>query len=302
MTFRYLISPFLTRQQETGMKTSALARYLARLPSSPNPASSIWMNAEGRIVGQFHGCHLSSVFQPIRELASGRAAGIEAFIRSLDPSGSGLSPWSLFAHAASDEQLIDLDRLCRTIHALTFLSAGIALPLFLNVHGRLMVAIRDDHGRTFRSVLDVLEVPASRFVIESPEVLADEPLMLALIMHNYRRNGYGIAVNLARVDQAATVLSHLRPDYLKIDAGNLRDRAVAASLAALARDSGAQLIVKRLANRDQHRLALDAGVALAQGLVLDVVGADAGRLLRPLVPSPATPASARPTAFLRKAS
>jgi EAL domain-containing protein (putative c-di-GMP-specific phosphodiesterase class I) len=120
-------------------------------------------------------------------------------------------------------------------------------------------------------------------------------------MHNYRRNGYGIAVNLARVDQASVVLAHLRPDFIKIDAGNLHNVQVATALATFAHDNGARLIVKRLGSRAHQRLALEAGVPLAQGHALDDVSPDLGVLASKLPALHIDRPEARSVSILRTA-
>ena len=97
---------------------SALERYLHDLPRSADGGHAVWTTPEGRVAGRFLRSSLSSVFQPLIHLDSGREIGHEAFIRSFDETGGDLSPWNLFANAASDEALIELDRLCRTLHVL----------------------------------------------------------------------------------------------------------------------------------------------------------------------------------------
>ena len=96
--------------------------------------------ARQRVAGRFFGATLTTVFQPLRVPGDGRVFAHEALARSYSARGDGLSPWRLFADAASDEHLVTLDRLCRTVHALNYRVTGlndVGGHLFLNVHERL---------------------------------------------------------------------------------------------------------------------------------------------------------------------
>ncbi|MCM8595249.1 EAL domain-containing protein [Accumulibacter sp.] len=136
------------------------------------------------------------MFQPIVDAHSGEVRGQEAFLRVLGHGQPDLSPWGLFSAAADDERLIALDRLCRTVHLLNWLLAASESLLFLNVHGRLLAAVADDHGRAFRRVVDALGVSPERLVIETPVAASRQPELLHLVLRNYRRHGFQVAVNL----------------------------------------------------------------------------------------------------------
>lgn len=260
---------------------SALERYLHDLPRSADGGHAVWTTPEGRVAGRFLRSSLSSVFQPLIHLDSGREIGHEAFIRSFDDTGGDLSPWNLFANAASDEALIELDRLCRTLHVLNYFGrAGDDASLFLNVHGRLMLAVGEDHGSAFGRVLSALDIERRRIVIESPEAMSSDLSLLAYVLLNYRYNGYRVGVNLARGEQIGELVRHVRPDFVKLDGGRddtLRDIGRHADLCAR---HGIQLIVKRVGQDGLAPRLREAGVALAQGHAL-------GR------PRPATPVARR---------
>ena len=59
------------------------------------------ISPDGRVIGEWFGLYISSVFQPIVEGRDGTVLGHEAFLRSgLDDEG--LSPWTLFSTATDD--------------------------------------------------------------------------------------------------------------------------------------------------------------------------------------------------------
>src|SRR6476660_310088 len=99
------------------MFPTALDEYLARLPRAPVPGHRIWLTGARQAQGRYFNCTLTSVFQPLRMLGSGQVLAHEAFIRSAADGQSGLSVWRLLEGAASDEESIELDRLCRMLHA-----------------------------------------------------------------------------------------------------------------------------------------------------------------------------------------
>lgn len=246
-----------------------LERYLESLPEDGDQAFSLWLTRERRVAGRFLGSSLSSAFQPIRRLDNCSLFGHEAFIRSFDEGGSELSPWNLFANAASDSSLIELDRLCRTLHVLNYFGRqGQEGPLFLNVHGRLMLAVGEDHGTAFGRVLTALAIERRNIVIESPESMADDLPLLAYVMLNYRYNGYRIGVNLPSLELLPTLLRHVRPDFIKLDAHRDETARHLEGAADRCARHGVTLVLKRLATAELYSRARAVGVPLAQGHLL----------------------------------
>lgn len=244
----------------------ALERYLDALPREARNGNTIWIARDGQVAGRFMHSNLSSVFQPVRWLRDNAPEGHEAFIRSFDASGGDLSPWNLFANAATDESLIGLDRLCRTLHVLNYFDFSRRDDtLFLNVHDRLMLAVGEDHGTAFGRVLSALQIERHRIVIESPEAMFSDPSLLAYVLLNYRYNGYRICVNLPQGDRLRDLIRNVRPDYVKLDAGRddtLRDIARHSDFCAR---HGIRLIVKRIGTTAALESLREAGVALGQG-------------------------------------
>lgn len=178
--------------------------------------------SDATVVGDWYGCHLSSVFQPIVDGASGKTVAHEAFVRCLGAGRLELSPWGLFSGHATDQQIVALDRLCRIIHTLNFSQADpVETPLFLNVHGRLLATVEDRHGYVFRNLLDAIDFPAERIVIETPLEASHQPGLLAFVLNNFRANGFRVAVNAASVAQAQRIAERITPDFIKVAADHL---------------------------------------------------------------------------------
>ncbi|NMG28925.1 EAL domain-containing protein [Aromatoleum evansii] len=254
--------------------------FLHRLPLERQVGRTLRRLADGSVVGDWFGCELSSVFQPIVDPSSGHAVGHEAFLRCLGGGRRDLSPWGLFSANADDDRLIALDRLARTVHALNFIaSVGADGLLFLNVHGRLLAAVAGDHGAAFRKVVDALGFPPERIVIEAPIVASRQADLLSFVLRNYRQNGFRVAVNLESVAQWQTLAGSVPVDFIKIGTAALQAEAdVGEALDALrARAGSARVIVTRVENR---ALVNPSRGVLAQGFAY---GAPFGR---PAVRSP----------------
>lgn len=195
--------------------------FLSRLPAGQTIGKQLYRTPAGGVHGDWFGLSLSSAFQPIVDSRSRQVAGHEAFLRSGKPNDEGLSPWTLFSTAADDTRVIALDRLARTVHLLNALVAGNRVPLFLNVHGRLLAAVADDHGHAFRRVVDALGVAPAGIVIETPVEASDQPDLLAFVLRNYRNNGFQVAVNVDSPAQWQALATTVWPQYVKIDSRKL---------------------------------------------------------------------------------
>ena len=238
--------------------------FLDRLPLEREGGRQLRRLADGSVVGDWFGCELASVFQPIVDAADGRTAGFEAFLRVHGSGERELSPWALFSSNADDTRLIALDRLARTVHALNFItSVQDDSLLFLNVHGRLLAAVSEDHGAAFRKVVDALGLPPERIVIETPVSASSQPDLLAFVLRNYRLNGFRTAVNLESIEQWKTLATVVPAHYVKLAHRKLQSGANAANEAAALdaiRDK-ATLVLTRL----EYKLAAAQPPDLLQG-------------------------------------
>lgn len=209
--------------------------FLEQQARHPETGRRLWLDQDQRFVGRFLRCQLASVFQPVIDLSEQTSISREAFVRSWHQSESRLSPWCLFASAAHDDDVVELDRLCRTVHLLNHFSGLHANEsLIVNVHDRLLAAVAGDHGRSFRRVLDALAIPPSRVIIETPESVCLDRGLLAFVVANYRLNGFRISVSIGRASDVPQTLSIVRPDYLKVDGRRINSIAEAARIQAQA--------------------------------------------------------------------
>ncbi|SFD98085.1 EAL domain-containing protein [Nitrosomonas sp. Nm166] len=225
----------------------------------------------GWISGHFYHCELTSVFQPVFSMTQSKTIGHAAYIRSKANGEVALWPWQVFSLASKDEQLIDLDRLCRAIHALNyyFSNASKSDKLFVDVHPRLLESVKDDHGRAFENFLDLIGMKTSRVVIEIPGIVNRNWKLLRHVITNYRSRGYQIAAdyNGTRSDWMVE-LGSLYPDIVRIEADELIRHEAIAPLMDTLQSFGASLLVKDIETSRQLAAAIRAGANYLQGNLL----------------------------------
>lgn len=269
------------------MHTTALAQFLGTLPNAPTPDRQLWRDASGRVQGQFFHCALTSLFEPIWQLAADGSlapAGHEALMRTWTRDGDrGLNPWKVFSLASDDSTLVELDRLCRLVHTLNYFARSDARRLVVNIHGRLLAAVAADHGKAFHSAVTALGLRPEQFVIQVPSTANDDLGLLLFVVDNYRRNGFAVAVQASDPAEAGALLVHARPAYLKLDARrDWRTRNVV-SLADSARELGVTLALRRCERPSDLELARAAGIAYVQGSILPGAEPEPDAVPTPLV-------------------
>jgi EAL domain-containing protein (putative c-di-GMP-specific phosphodiesterase class I) len=189
-----------------------------------------------------------------------------------------LSLWRLLAGAASDDESVELDRLCRMLHAINFFRQDPApgAELLLSVHDRLLSAVSINHGYAFRRVLDALGLPVSQVILQLPVVTSNQRWLVSYVADNYRRNGFRVALQIDDTAQAHALLAQARPALLRIDAGSIGTDHELTTLLALAQDHGARVLIKQvqsLSTRQQLERATALGYTLqAQGDAIDAAG------------------------------
>lgn len=261
------------------MRYPVLHDYLARLADAPTATAPVWRGIDGRAHGQFFNCTLTSAFQEIHGIQAIHTPGAdgpvayEGFARGASNQDAGLSLWRMLDRAASDDQSVELDRLCRMLHAINFFRQAQAAPdadLYLSVHDRLLSAVSSNHGYAFRRILVALGLPVERIVLQLPAVEPASRWLANYVADNYRRNGFRLAFNTAGVSEAMEVIGQFQPHAVKLDARSLREGAQLPGLTellALAHGAGVKVVVKRLEGAGSVALlrrALNANAENAQ--------------------------------------
>lgn len=250
-------------------------RYLGRLPSGPQSHSSIWRAEDSTVQGRFFACTLTSEFQAIYALGGGAAlqpVGFEGLARSMSPSDIGLSVWRMLDRASSDNESIELDRLCRVLHAINFFrqSPAQGADLYLGVHDRLLAGVSSNHGDAFLRILTLLELPSEQIVLQLPAIGPDSRWLANYVADNYRRNGFRLAFAAVKLTEAIDLVRQFQPHAVTIDARAVRDAGLLAQLLQLAQAGNVKVLVKRL--ETAGTLELLERVSRATGTIVHAQG------------------------------
>lgn len=255
------------------MPSNRLAAYFADIGAYLREAADSPGGQAGLVAGTYAGFHLHSVFQPLFAAAALRPAAHEALLRVRDETGGEVPLAAVFATAEHRQEIVHLDRLCRTVHALNFVrQAPGGGDLFLNVHASHLLSITS-HGQVFETLLGYCGLKPTQVVLEILEARIDDLGRLQDAVSAYRQRGYRVAIDDFGCQHSNfDRLWQLTPDIVKLDRSlivqamvNPRARRILPGLVDIIHDLGAQVVCEGIETRDQHVLARDAGVDLLQG-------------------------------------
>lgn len=213
---------------------------------------------QGRAAAWFDGLRLRSLFQPIVELRSLRIVGHQAHLTVLSDTGLPLSTAAAYERQATPSQVIQFDRLCRTLHALNFLAQRRHAGGFLQiaVHPRHLAAVRNDHGLIFEAILKRCGLAPEDIILDVDLASAEErPPSSALA--NYRERGYRIALRASSLKLAQAEASHYQADQLVLPSRIHTDLSAASP--------ARRILVDDLDNGALIGTLRNAGVSLASG-------------------------------------
>ena len=221
------------------------------------------------------GERIHTLFQPIVDGATREAYGFEALSRG--PSGSSLQlPTALFAAAASQGRILDLERACLQSALRSFSALEVEGKLFLNV---LPQSLLQWHG-----LAAWLEQQLARHGLDP------HSLVLELTEHGTQQHESELATAIAplralgcdiAIDDLGTGVSGLktwsaiRPEYVKVDryfvAGIEQDPVrgeILRSVVEMGRATCSHIVAEGIENREQCAIVRELGVDYLQGYLL----------------------------------
>ena len=231
---------------------------------------------EGTAFACFRNVRLQSAYQPIFDVSmSGMQTlwsspeqadrfGDELGFQGLTERADGVA-FDPFDTVADDRDLVTLDRLARTLHAVNFFGAQRHGMLFLRVHERLLKSVKYDHGQHFSSVLIGFGLNPGRVIIELPSAAVAHRTFLGYLANSYQRYGFKVAGNLPNAGHILSVSDLARLDFIKIDGGAVLRDAMAKPLIAYANRLGIPLIFDRVATEMQFDALAQFGARFVQG-------------------------------------
>ncbi|MBC3873997.1 EAL domain-containing protein [Undibacterium flavidum] len=262
------------------MNYPALTRYIQHLQNKLPANTNLYFDEDGRVHGRFFHARLASVYQTICSANTLEVKACEAYARSVSNEEPGLSIWKLLENIASDEESVELDRLCRLLHTINYFKQldNSVKDLYLTVHNRLLVAVAGNHGAAFRRVLESLELPQQKVILQLPRITPSQRWVLSHVAENYRRNGFRIGANAGSLDEAHDLLIRIRPASIKLDVGLVNEARNFQHLLKNAAEIGTQIVVRKI-ETEQSYLSLQeyydgTSPFLVQGYFFDLPKSD----------------------------
>lgn len=171
---------------------------------------------------------VGSVFVPIK--AQGKPDSVVAYacrctVAAYDRDFQDSQPADIgelldnMAQPIEFKALINLDRLCRTVHVLNYWTLATDKPLLLTVDPRHVLAMDQDHGAYLAALLAEMDLGKRQIIVSmsmaDPALAHYEALLAGLA--NYRQRGFLIAMDIACLgafSQVQKLIARLVPDYL----------------------------------------------------------------------------------------
>jgi EAL domain-containing protein (putative c-di-GMP-specific phosphodiesterase class I) len=171
-----------------------------------------------------------------------------------------------FDDRLDDQQLVELDRFTRGLHAINFFGTQQHGLLFLRVHERLVKSVKYDHGKFFSNVLRQLGMHPERIVIVLPGSAVAHKTFLGYLTRSYQDHGFKVADQLPDAGRILAVESDMaRPDYVLMDAGRALGDGTVKALVGYARRVNVPLIFNGVTDEAQFHLLRQYEVQLMQG-------------------------------------
>lgn len=235
---------------------------------------ALWQEA-GMTVARFKGLELRSHFQPLFYANNLALYAHEALLRPRLPLDTHFqAPNQAFELAASAQEAIYLDRLCRVLHAMNFVGQRCTEPyLFLNVSAQHLQSVTGNHGQTFEALLTLCGLRPQQVVLEILEARVEGLEHLQNAVQGWRQRGFQIAIDDFGCQHSNfDRLWRLTPDIVKLDRQlvhhaehNPRAAIILPKLIDMIHDLGARVVCEGIETPIQHRLCVDAGADVLQG-------------------------------------
>ena len=245
----------------------------------------------GRVESRYGGHRLATEFHPIRRAKQPeRIVGHDATIFAVQPETSQATADKLF-QGANPGGVVNLDRLCRTVHMLNYLPvAHEGGYLFLHVHPRHVLGVRKDHGAYFEEVIFRCGLSPRRVVITvAIKPMYDQQFIrLQEGLKNYQNRGYATAVKFD--DQADEVfveryciefLYRITPDFVRLDKGFFKrlkrdsdDERKTTSLLSVIHGLDTEILLEGIRSEEDDQQAQALRASFVKGEYYDVFNPD----------------------------
>jgi EAL domain-containing protein (putative c-di-GMP-specific phosphodiesterase class I) len=219
-------------------------------------------------------------YQPIVRLDDGAIHGFEAL--STGPSGDIFeNPEMMFSFAEETEQIVELERLCRTKAIRGAASLSSPQKLFVNCSARGFVDPQLTSPKLLDEVRKAGRAPGDIVFEVTERVAITEWAQFRSILADLRSMGFSIAIDdMGAGYSSLQAVAEVEPDYLKFDVSLVRDihlspikRNLLETLVVLARKIDARVIAEGVESLHEFEALRAMDVTFAQGFYFAVPAA-----------------------------
>lgn len=262
----------------------SLPELLRHADLSPVLRDRLTLSEDGSSARLQHGDHtLSSVYLPVYDVTMPGAPASASLEEDLARYGDELGFLAAtridgalgnpFDDQLDDQQLVELDRFTRGLHAINFFGTQQHGLLFLRVHERLVKSVKYDHGKFFSNVLRQLGMHPERIVIVLPGSAVAHKTFVGYLTRSYQNHGFKVADQLPDAGRILSVESDMaRPDYVLMDAGRALGDGTVKALVSYAQRMRVPLIFNGVSDEAQFHLLRQYEVRLMQGPLFTQLG------------------------------
>lgn len=227
---------------------------------------------------------LTSHYQPIFSLPMGKRVGHEALLRPRDAAGQPVSPLQFLQIERDFEQRLRLDRACHDLHLRNFQRQSRDPGwLFLNMDPEAFLRTPSEpYEHSFAALLDTLDFPRERLVVEVLEAAVRESAAFATAVAYFRELGCLIALDdFGAGHSNFDRVWRIQPEIVKLDrslitqaARDTRVRRILPQMVSLLHEAGAMVLMEGIETLEEAHIALDADVDFVQGFYFGRPAAD----------------------------
>lgn len=240
------------------MPLTDLIRYFNAADSTGE--STLYLD-EKRAAAWHRGLRLGSLFQPIVDLRQERVVGHQAILQARREDGTPVTPDEAYAACETAESVVHFDRLCRTLHALNFLTQQQHTGGYLQlaVHPRHLLAVQNQHGLVYEAILKRCGLAPEDIVLQIDVAAVGRDPRLVAALASYHGRGYRLAIAGLGPSLQRDELLALKPNIIQLATPTeVLPPVVTTSAQALIEASGIETGV-------DYAQAREAGIALGQG-------------------------------------
>ena len=230
-------------------------------------------DAGGRLTAQYGDCICSSAFQPIVSLTHARVVGHEGLLRAQTADGQAIAPPELLDMAIAREEILHLDRLCRTLHVANAHAVRDGW-LFLNIHPKSFSRTQQANRKAFMA--DLLAhngLHPKMVVVEIIEELIEDEDHFRNSVGQLRELGCMLAIddfgaghsNFDRIWQVAPEIVKLDRRFAVQCESDPRARRMLPRIVNMLHEAGALVLLEGIETEDQAMIALESDIDFAQG-------------------------------------